>query len=49
MAGRHGGMCDALRNNTEYQFMTGGQWAAHPGDVIDYDINITNHKDEGKD
>ena len=31
MAGWHGGMCDAFRNNTEYQFMTGGQWVAHPG------------------
>ncbi len=45
MAGWHGGMCDAFRNNTEYQFMTGGQWVAHPGGVIDYTVKITNHKD----
>ena len=45
MAGWHGGMCDAFRNNTEYQFMTGGQWVAHPGGVIDYSVKITNHKD----
>ena len=31
IAGCHGGMCDAFRNETEYQFMTGGQWVAHPG------------------
>lgn len=31
LGGCHGGMCDAFRNATEYQFMTGGQWVAHPG------------------
>jgi len=45
MAGWHGGMCDAFRNNTEYQFMTGGQWVAHPGGEIDYTVNIVDHKD----
>jgi type 1 glutamine amidotransferase len=32
IAGCHGGMCDAFRENTEWHFMTGGQWVAHPGD-----------------
>ncbi len=45
VAGWHGGMGDAFRNNTEYQFMVGGQWVAHPGGVIDYTVNITNHDD----
>ncbi len=45
IAGWHGGMCDSFRLNTEYQFMTGGQWVAHPGGVIDYDVKITNHTD----
>jgi uncharacterized protein len=40
-AGWHGGMADAFRNNTEYQFMVGGQWVAHPGNIIDYSVNIT--------
>jgi uncharacterized protein len=44
-AGWHGGMADAFRNNTEYQFMVGGQWVAHPGNIIDYEVNITNHDD----
>ena len=43
--GWHGGMCDAFRNNTNYQFMTGGQWVAHPGNIIDYRVNITDHND----
>jgi uncharacterized protein len=32
LAGFHGGMCDAFRDNTGWQFMTGGQFVAHPGD-----------------
>ena len=43
--GWHGGQADAFRNNTEYQFMVGGQWVAHPGNIIDYEVNITNHED----
>lgn len=45
IAGWHGGMGDSFRNNTEYQFMVGGQWVAHPGGVIDYRVNIINHED----
>ena len=45
VAGWHGGMCDSFRNNTDYQFMTGGQWVAHPGNIIRYKVNITNQKD----
>jgi len=41
LAGCHGGMCDAFRNDTEWQFITGGQWVSHPGgDGIDYMVNI---------
>ncbi len=41
LAGWHGGMCDSFRNNSGYQFMTGGQWVAHPGNIIDYTVQIT--------
>ena len=44
-AGWHGGMADAFRNNPNYQFMVGGQWVAHPGNIIDYGVHITNHSD----
>lgn len=41
LAGCHGGMCDSFRQDTEWQFMTGGQWVSHPGgDGIDYMVNI---------
>ncbi len=45
LAGWHGGLGDAFRSNTEYQFMTGGQWVAHPGGIVDYTVNIVNHED----
>jgi type 1 glutamine amidotransferase len=45
IAGWHGGMGDSFRNSIKYQFMVGGQWVAHPGNIIDYRINITNHDD----
>jgi type 1 glutamine amidotransferase len=41
IAGCHGGMCDSFRNNTEWQFITGGQWVSHPGgDGVEYKVNI---------
>ncbi|MDR2547618.1 MAG: ThuA domain-containing protein [Lachnospiraceae bacterium] len=41
LAGCHGGMCDSFRNNTEWQFITGGQWISHPGgDGVEYMVNI---------
>ena len=45
VAGWHGGMADAFRENTDYQFMVGGQWVAHPGGCIDYEVNITKPDD----
>lgn len=41
IAGCHGGMCDSFRNSVDWQFMTGGQWVAHPGnDGTEYMVNI---------
>lgn len=45
LAGWHGGLGDAYRQETEYQFMVGGQWVAHPGNIIDYTVRITDHED----
>jgi len=42
IAGCHGGMCDAFRDSVDWQFMTGGNWVAHPGnDGTPYRVNIT--------
>lgn len=41
LAGLHGGMCDSFRSNVLWQFMTGGNWVAHPGgDGVEYTVNI---------
>lgn len=45
IGGWHGGMGDAFRSNTEYQFIVGGQFICHPGGIIDYRVAITNHED----
>ena len=46
IAGWHGGLGDAFRVATRYQFMIGGQWVEHPGnDGIRYRVNITDHED----
>lgn len=42
LAGFHGGMGDAFRANTDWQFMTGAQFVAHPGDIIQYTVEIAN-------
>jgi type 1 glutamine amidotransferase len=46
LAGWHGGLCDSFHNSPLYQFMTGGQFVAHPGNIIDYRVNIIDHEDE---
>ena len=45
LAGYHGGMCDSFREAVDYQFMCGGQWVAHPGNVIDYRVDIAKPDD----
>ncbi|MDX1436307.1 MAG: ThuA domain-containing protein [Anaerolineales bacterium] len=43
VAGWHGTMGDSFRDAINYQFMVGGQFVAHPGNFVDYTVNITNH------
>jgi len=45
LAGFHGGMGDSFRAEPSYQFMVGGQWVAHPGDVLPYRVAISNQND----
>jgi len=45
LGGYHGGMGDAFREAPDYQFMVGGQWVAHPGNVIDYRVTVTRPDD----
>lgn len=45
LGGYHGGMGDSFRNAPLYQFMVGGQWVAHPGNIIDYRVDVTRPDD----
>ncbi|MEM9082638.1 MAG: ThuA domain-containing protein [Planctomycetota bacterium] len=40
LAGWHGGMGDAFRSDAQYNFIVGGQFVAHPGDIHDYAVDI---------
>jgi type 1 glutamine amidotransferase len=44
LAGFHGGMGDAFRAATEFQWMVGGQFVAHPDDIKDYEVTIVDHE-----
>lgn len=45
LGGFHGQMGDSFRNEVRYQFMVGGQWVAHPGNIIDYSVQVTRPDD----
>ena len=45
LAGYHGGMCDSFRESVEYHFMCGGQWVAHPGGIIDFQVDVVKPDD----
>jgi uncharacterized protein len=46
LAGFHGGMGDAFRDATDFQFMVGGQFVAHPDDIKDYEVAIADREHE---
>ena len=41
LGGWHGGLADAFRSRPNYQYAVGGQWVAHPGNIIDYSVQVT--------
>jgi type 1 glutamine amidotransferase len=45
LGGIHGGMGDAFRNSTGYQFLVGGQFVDHPDNGKDYVVNICKKTD----
>lgn len=47
IAGCHGGFGDSFRNNTDYQYMVGGQFVSHPGgDSTAYTVNMIDTNDQ---
>ena len=45
LGGFHGGMGDAFRGNTDFQFVVGGQFVAHPDNHKDYTVQIVKKTD----
>jgi len=45
LGGIHGGMGDAFRNQTNYQFVVGGQFVSHPDNHKDYVVNFAKTAD----
>jgi type 1 glutamine amidotransferase len=40
LAGWHGGVVDSFRGSPDYLHLTGGQWAAHPGGFVRYEMQV---------
>lgn len=40
LVGTHGGMGDAARGSLAYQWLVGGQFVAHPGDVVPHRVTF---------
>lgn len=40
LGGWHGGLADAFRERPDYQYAVGGQWVAHPGDILQYSVQV---------
>jgi len=45
LGGFHGQAGDSFRDCVQYQYMIGGQWVAHPGNIYDYTVNIVKPED----
>jgi type 1 glutamine amidotransferase len=45
IAGCHGGLADAYRTETDYEYMIGGNWVAHPGGTVDHEVHIVDRAD----
>ena len=46
LAGWHGGIVDAFRWAPDYLHMTGGQFAAHPGKFVHYEVSVVPERAE---
>lgn len=45
IAGWHAGMGDTFRDNFNYHFLTGGQFVARPGGIIDFTVHVAKTAD----
>jgi|SRR5579875_3488313 len=45
-AGWHGGIVDSFRSSPGYLQLTGGQFVAHPGNFVDYEVEVLASRSE---
>lgn len=45
LGGNHAALATSFRNAVHFHFVAGVQWVAHPGDIIDFRVNITRPHD----
>jgi type 1 glutamine amidotransferase len=45
MGGHHGTMGDSFHDSPLYQFVVGGQWVSHPGNIVDYTVDVVKGDD----
>jgi uncharacterized protein len=46
LAGWHGGIVDAFRASAEYLQLTGGQFATHPGGIVEHEVTVRPERSE---
>jgi hypothetical protein len=46
LAGWHGGVVDSFRASPEYLQLTGGQFATHPGGIVDHEVTVRTERSE---
>jgi type 1 glutamine amidotransferase len=45
LAGPHAALATSFRQSVEFQYLCGVQWVAHPGNIIDFRVEITKPDD----
>ena len=45
LAGHHAALATSFRQSTDFHFVTGVQWVAHPGGIIDFRVDVTRPDD----
>src|SRR3954465_9723704 len=41
LGGHHAALATSFRRSTDFHFLSGVQWVAHPGNIVDYRVDVT--------
>ncbi|WP_105441167.1 ThuA domain-containing protein [Neorhizobium sp. T25_13] len=45
LGGHHGALATSFKESAAFRYLAGVTWAAHPGNIIDYRVNVTRPND----